>query len=44
MLAMSMLLLTGPLLAQVLSITGRVTDEKGVPIPFVSIIVKGKPL
>ncbi len=28
--------------AQDLSISGRITDEKGAPIPFVSIVIKGK--
>src|SRR6185436_20506103 len=28
--------------AQVLSISGKITDEKGVPIPFASIVIKGK--
>jgi TonB-linked SusC/RagA family outer membrane protein len=43
MLVMSMLLLlTGPLLAQDRIVTGKVTDEKGVPIPFVSVVIKGK--
>jgi hypothetical protein len=39
---MSMLLLTGPLLAQNRTITGKVTDEKGAPVSFVSVIIKGK--
>ena len=30
-----------PLLAQVKTVTGKVTDEKGVPLPGVSIVVKG---
>lgn len=43
MLVMSMLLLlTGPLLAQDRIVTGKVTDEKGVPIPFITVVVKGK--
>lgn len=42
MLVMSMLLLTGPLLAQDRPITGKVTDETGAPIPFVSVVIKGK--
>lgn len=29
--------------AQVLSISGRVTDEKGAPIPSASVTIKGKP-
>jgi TonB-dependent SusC/RagA subfamily outer membrane receptor len=28
--------------SQVLSISGRITDEQGAPIPFVSIVIKGK--
>lgn len=28
--------------AQTLTISGRVTDEQGAPIPFVSVLVKGK--
>ncbi len=28
--------------AQVLTISGRITDEKGIPIPSGSIIIKGK--
>ncbi len=28
--------------AQVLTISGRITDEQGSPIPFVSIVLKGK--
>ncbi len=28
--------------AQVLTVSGRVTDEKGVPIPSASVVVKGK--
>ena len=29
-------------MAQVLTISGRIKDEKGAPIPFVSIVIKGK--
>lgn len=29
--------------SQVLTLSGRITDEKGAPIPFVSIVIKGKP-
>lgn len=42
MLVMSMLLLTGPLLAQDRTVTGKITDETGAPIPFVSVVIKGK--
>src|SRR5262245_31433662 len=44
MLLCSMLLLYGQLLAQSKTITGRVTDEKGVPIPNASVTVKGTSL
>jgi protocatechuate 3,4-dioxygenase beta subunit len=29
-------------MAQVLTVSGRVTDEKGVPIPSASVVIKGK--
>ncbi|MHA4845220.1 SusC/RagA family TonB-linked outer membrane protein [Flavitalea antarctica] len=29
-------------MSQVLTISGRITDDKGVPIPFVSVVIKGK--
>ena len=28
--------------AQVLSVTGRITDQKGAPVPSASIVIKGK--
>ncbi|WP_315821651.1 TonB-dependent receptor plug domain-containing protein [Paraflavitalea speifideaquila] len=37
----SMLLLTGSLLAQTRVITGKVTDENGGPIPNASVMIKG---
>lgn len=37
----SMLLLTGTLLAQTRVISGKVTDDKGSPIPNASVIIKG---
>lgn len=42
MLVMGMLLLTGSLLAQNRTVSGKITDEKGMPIPFVSVVIKGK--
>ncbi|AEW01970.1 TonB-dependent receptor plug [Niastella koreensis GR20-10] len=44
MLLCGMLLLYGQLLAQSKTITGRVTDEKGTPIPNASITIKGTSL
>ena len=44
MLLGGMLLLYGQLLAQSRTITGRVTDERGNPIPNASILVKGTSL
>ncbi|MBO9563029.1 MAG: TonB-dependent receptor [Niastella sp.] len=40
-LAMGLLFLCSSLLAQNRTITGKVTDEKGTPIPNVSVLVKG---
>jgi TonB-linked SusC/RagA family outer membrane protein len=39
--AIAILLLSGQLLAQNRTITGKVTDDKGNPIPNVSVIIKG---
>lgn len=39
--AIAVLLLSGQLLAQNRTITGKVTDDKGNPIPNVSVIIKG---
>ena len=39
LLAMLCLVIAGK--AQVLTISGRITDEKGAPIPFASIVIKG---
>jgi len=44
MLLCGMLLLYGQLLAQSKTITGRVTDEKGNPVPNASITIKGTAL
>ena len=44
MLLCGMLLLYGQLLAQSKTITGRVTDEKGTPVPNASITIKGTSL
>lgn len=41
MFVVSMLLLTGSLFAQTRVITGKVTDEKGGPIPNASVMIKG---
>jgi len=41
MFVVSMLLLTGSLFAQNRVITGKVTDEKGGPIPNASVMIKG---
>lgn len=38
---LGMLLITGQLLAQNRTITGRVTDEKGEPVPNASVLVRG---
>src|SRR5262245_25793928 len=43
MLLISIFWLTGSLLAQNRTITGKVSDEKGVPVPFASVMIKGKP-
>ncbi|MDF2192496.1 TonB-dependent receptor [Paraflavitalea sp. CAU 1676] len=40
-LVITMLLLTGTLLAQTRVITGKVTDDKGGPVPNASVIIKG---
>lgn len=39
--SMAMLLLCGQLLAQNRTITGKVTDDKGSPIPNASVLIKG---
>jgi TonB-linked SusC/RagA family outer membrane protein len=39
--AIAVLLLSGQLLAQNRTITGKVTDDKGNPIPNVSVVIKG---
>ncbi len=28
--------------SQVLTISGRISDEKGTPVPFASVVIKGK--
>ena len=38
---MAMLLLSGQLLAQTRTITGKVTDASGAPIPNASVLLKG---
>jgi hypothetical protein len=44
MLLGGMLLLYGPLPAQSKTITGKVTDERGNPVPNASVVVRGTSL